>query len=67
MSTYKKYKWRTIRRDTVIWIMGIGLTLNEFLIEPRIRSEALVFCGLMLGLPGILAANDFAKRVVAAV
>lgn len=67
MSTQKKPKWKTIKRDTIIWFMGIGLTLNEFLFEPQIRSQALVFCGLLLGLPGILAANDFAKRVLAAV
>lgn len=56
--------WRTVRRDTVIWLMGIGLTLNEFLLEPKIRPEALVFCAGLLGLPGILAANEVAKRLL---
>lgn len=67
MSTVKKRKWSTIRRDTIIWVMGVGLTLNELLVEPEIRSQALVFCGLLLGLPGILAANEFAKKVLSAV
>lgn len=57
-------KWPTIRRDTVIWLMGIGLTLNEFLVEPKPRPEALVFCGMLLGLPGVLAAKEYATRVL---
>lgn len=53
-----------MRRDTIIWMMGIGLTLNEFLFEPEIRPEALIFCAGLLGLPGILVANEVAKRVL---
>lgn len=57
-------KWRTVKRDTVIWLMGIGLTLNEFLLEPEIRPEALIFCAGLLGLPGILAANEVARKLL---
>lgn len=63
----RTHNWAKIRRDTVIWLMGIGLTLNEFLLEERIRAEALVFCGLLLGLPKILDANEAAKRLLGAV
>lgn len=64
MTDQNKKRWPTLRRDTVIWVMGIGLTLNEFLLEPKIRPEALVFCAALLGLPGILAANEAAKRLL---
>lgn len=58
-------RWPTIQRDSIIWLLGIGFSINEMIFEPKIRPEALVFCGMLLGLPGILRVTDVLRRVVA--
>lgn len=60
-------RWPTLKRDSVIWILGLGIAVNEALVQDRAQAEVLVFAAGLLGLPGILAANEYAKRVVEAV
>lgn len=59
-------KWPTLKRDSVIWLLGLGIAFNEAILQDKAQAEVLVFAAGLLGLPGILAANDFAKRLVAA-
>lgn len=60
-------RWPTLRRDTIIWCLGIGIAVNEALIQPKAQSEVLLFAAGLLGLPGILAANEYGKKIIAAV
>ena len=59
-------RWANVRRDTVIWLMGIGFSVNEMVIEPQPRAQALAFCVLLLGLPSVLNVNDLLKRMATA-
>ncbi len=56
-------QWVHVRRDTIIWLMGIGFSVNEMVIRSDVRAEALAFCVLLLGLPAVLGVNDLLKRM----
>lgn len=62
----RRWGWRTIKRDTAIWVLGIAIGINEAMLQDEAQLEVLIFSAGLLGLPGIFAANDLAKRFVAA-
>ncbi len=50
----------------MIWLMGIGFSVNEMVVRSDVRAEALAFCVLLLGLPAVLSVGDLVKRIAAA-
>lgn len=57
-------RWPTLKRDSIIWLLGLGIAVNEAIVQDKAQAEVLVFAAGLLGLPGILAANEYAKKVL---
>lgn len=49
---------RKIGRDTVLFTVGLGLTVNEALFETVNRPGLLVLFAAMMGLPAILRFDE---------
>lgn len=55
--------WDKRLRDVILFLLGVGLTLNEFLnISQGPRPAALVFLSSLIGLPFVLQANEKMRR-----
>jgi hypothetical protein len=45
-------------RNFVLYVMGVGLTLNEFLSRSDDRQWHIVLCAALLGLPFVLTRDE---------
>lgn len=60
----RKRFWQKITRDLILFVVGIGLIINEAVIrqgDPR-ESLILLFAG-MVGLPAILRADELRRHL----
>lgn len=55
--TRRRRKHLTIGRDSILFIVGLGLTVNEGLFQKTERPSLLVLYGAMMGLPAFLQAD----------
>lgn len=60
----QKRVWPTVQRDTIIFIVGLALVVNEFFVrdEPRAFGVGLILA--CFGLAPVWHANDIAKRIL---
>lgn len=60
----RKRVWPSVKRDSIIFAVGLGLVVNEYVIRPEPRAFGFALILACFGLAPVWHANDIAKRIL---